>query len=248
MKSERRMKSSWGQGQAIRHTPTFSDITREYRKLNSREARVAFVDTFLKTWASHFEESWPVIYQALEWVEQDKLYQDPRAVDPTEVYPDFKAYFEARMRRPFTLWIELEQTHRYVTNFAPELIEQTWSEVRSWVQRFAADPATQPLGNVGRPPKTTERKGNDVTISAKGNSAAYLVRRLKRDAPEIAAALGRGEYPSARAAAKAAGIIRDPTPLERLQRLWPNCTAAEQAEFLAWIDDPQRVIRLRRRG
>ncbi len=40
----------------------------------------------------------------------------------------------------------------------------------------------------------------------------YLVRRLKRDFPEIAEALARGEYPSARAAAIAAGIIRKPTP------------------------------------
>jgi hypothetical protein len=45
-----------------------------------------------------------------------------------------------------------------------------------------------------------KKAGNDVN-SFKGNSAAYLVARLKRDHPGIAEALARGEFPSARAAA-----------------------------------------------
>jgi hypothetical protein len=38
-----------------------------------------------------------------------------------------------------------------------------------------------------------------------GNSASYLIRRLKRDNPAVAQALARGEYKSARAAGIAAG-------------------------------------------
>ena len=59
-------------------------------------------------------------------------------------------------------------------------------------QKLAADPAVTPLQPRGRPEKGSE-KGNHITF--KGTSAAYLVRRLKRDAPAIAAALARGEYP-----------------------------------------------------
>ncbi len=59
---------------------------------------------------------------------------------------------------------------------------------------------------------------NVIKLSNRGgNKAEYLVRRLKRDAPHIAEAVGRGEYPSAWAAAKAAGIMKDQTPLERVQ-------------------------------
>jgi hypothetical protein len=54
-------------------------------------------------------------------------------------------------------------------------------------------------------------KGDNITFSVsdtgKGTSVEYLVRRLKRDRPDIAIALGRGEYRSARAAAIAAGIV-----------------------------------------
>jgi hypothetical protein len=112
--------ASWGHRRAIDHAPRFYDLACEYQKLNSREARVAFIDTWLKIWAYNFEKTWPVIYQALEWVEQEELYKDPRVMNPDEVYPDFKSFFEARLKKPFTMWMELEQTHRYVAKYAPE--------------------------------------------------------------------------------------------------------------------------------
>jgi hypothetical protein len=58
------------------------------------------------------------------------------------------------------------------------------------------------------------RRNTDV----QGNAQAYLLARLKRDAPGILARVEAGEFPSARAAAKAAGIVREPThnPLQTL--------------------------------
>lgn len=41
-----------------------------------------------------------------------------------------------------------------------------------------------------------------------GTSEEYVVRRLKRDAPELAVALARGDFPSARAAGIAAGFVK----------------------------------------
>jgi hypothetical protein len=59
------------------------------------------------------------------------------------------------------------------------------------------------------------KKAGSNATGFPGRGAAYLVRRLKRDAPAIADALGRGEYPSARAAARA-------QPLAVLRLLHPN--------------------------
>jgi hypothetical protein len=42
-----------------------------------------------------------------------------------------------------------------------------------------------------------------------GNSKSYLLRRIARDAPEVLADYEHGKYKSVRAAAKAAGIIKD---------------------------------------
>jgi hypothetical protein len=63
----------------------------------------------------------------------------------------------------------------------------------------------------GRPSKD-EEKGSDTIFPPIGRGADYLAARLKRDAPEIAARIN--EFPSIRAAAKAAGIIKDRTPVD----------------------------------
>jgi hypothetical protein len=65
-------------------------------------------------------------------------------------------------------------------------------------QQLAADPGVKALAE----PDTTNRHNRSVdNINARptGTSADYLVRRLKRDRPDIAEALARGEYPIDRA-------------------------------------------------
>lgn len=63
--------------------------------------------------------------------------------------------------------------------------------------------------------KAREDQGDNIPLKHRSTSAAYLKARLHRDHPELAAALDRGEYRSARAAAIEAGIIK-PVPSVRL--------------------------------
>ena len=51
------------------------------------------------------------------------------------------------------------------------------------------------------------KQGDNSTLVRGSTSAAYLIARLKRDAPEYAERLAAGEYRSARAAAIAAGLV-----------------------------------------
>src|SRR5690349_11047492 len=62
---------------------------------------------------------------------------------------------------------------------------------------------------------TGGNQGYDVTLNKRGNQTSYLAARIKRDHPEIAAAVERGEYPSMRKAAIAAGIVKEPSTLDR---------------------------------
>lgn len=81
----------------------------------------------------------------------------------------------------------------------------------------------QPLphhGEIGNG-RAGEIRGSNRT-STRGETQAYLLRRLARDAPEILERVKAGEFKSARAAAIEAGIIR-PVPTVRL------------------VDDPERV-------
>lgn len=55
--------------------------------------------------------------------------------------------------------------------------------------------------------------------SGGGNSSGYLLRRLARDHPDILDRYEAGEFKSVRAAAKVAGIVKELTPFEQVQKL-----------------------------
>lgn len=68
-----------------------------------------------------------------------------------------------------------------------------------------------------------KRIGYRANVSSqRGTSEEYVVRRLKRDAPELAEALARGEFPSARAAGIAAGFIKPSLPSIQLKDPGPT--------------------------
>jgi len=96
------------------------------------------------------------------------------------------------------------------------------------------DPLLGPASKLGIPPKegmpplnpagvNQHSKGagrigdHDNVSSMRGTSEEYVVRRLKRDAPELATALARGEFPSARAAGIAAGFVKPSPPSIQLK-------------------------------
>jgi hypothetical protein len=100
-------------------------------------------------------------------------------------------------------------------------VAERWGRPFDWARdaaALAADEGVKPLAEGPGNPTGKNRNGSNTTKLDRG--ASYLVRRLKRDAPDIAQALARGEYKSARAAGIAAGIVRVPTPYELLCRAW----------------------------
>lgn len=251
------MRSSEGRHQAIEYAPRLAELMVQYQRLNSREARVAFIDTWLKTWAYNFEKTWPVIYQALEWVEQEELYKDPRVMNPDEIYPDFKSFFEARLKRPFTLWMELEQTHHYVSKYAPELIDKTWGDVRAKAAEhyskvnaddLANKAASRPgqrtdLVEAPRPKRDLFDNNQNVVQEVKapvGNTIAAALRRLRKDRPDIHQRVLDAEI-TAHAGMVEAGFRKKPaskklTMVEMVWRLWLKMTPEQRDEFRAKID------------
>src|SRR4051812_47904294 len=117
-------------------------------------------------------------------------------------------------------------------------LERTEIERRLTAQQLAQDNGVKALAAPARAgPGRGKKTGDDSTRSSRGStSAAYLVARLKRDAPDFARRLAAGEFKSARAAALAAGIISPPSALADLLRLWRRCTPKERAAFIAEID------------
>lgn len=87
------------------------------------------------------------------------------------------------------------------------------------------DPLVGSIPKLGPPPETglanpsgkKKDLGYHSNVGQRGNNEEYVVRRLKRDAPELAEALARGEFPSARAAGIAAGFIKPASPSIQLK-------------------------------
>lgn len=86
------------------------------------------------------------------------------------------------------------------------------------------DERLDPLIGLAPPLNRQGQKGRDYhgNVSRQGQSSEYRIARLKRDAPEIATALARGEYPSVRAAAMAAGFVAPSPPSLQLKDPLPT--------------------------
>jgi hypothetical protein len=135
--------------------------------------------------------------------------------EPFRTWEDFVQY-----REPFGLGMQVEVVEAILAERNPERL---LSDVINSVPV---------LRKHGRPSKDQE-KDSDATFPPIGRGVDYLAARLKRDAPDIAARID--EFPSIRAAARAAGIIRDRTPLELLLATWRRASEAERAAFLTKV-------------
>lgn len=113
------------------------------------------------------------------------------------------AQLMTRNGRPFASWRQFCTTEApYGLGYDPEMLRRVVEE-RVTAQALAE--TAVPLASVGRP-----EKGYELTFSVeqRGESSAYLTARIARDRPDILADMVAGAYPSVRAAALAAGIVK----------------------------------------
>jgi len=80
-------------------------------------------------------------------------------------------------------------------------------------------------------------KSVDNVNSLGGNNADYLTARIARDHPEVLEDMKAGKYKSVRAAAKAAGIIKERTALSTVIAAWKKLTDTEKHLFTEWLKD-----------
>lgn len=96
----------------------------------------------------------------------------------------------------------------------------------------------------GRLKKGEEIKGVHSTLLRGSTNAPYLTARIERDRPDILKRLKNGEFKSVRAAAIEAGIIKPPTIVEQLLKLWAK--TSEQERGTERMNDDNEPITFRR--
>jgi len=165
---------------------------------------------------------------------EDRLADTPRAQWPA-LLRERRMYIETQFEYDCRCIVQyLDEANEFYTELgydsADEMIQQELLIKPEWVriavewlnQERRAEPVTKAeveaaIGKHGgdrRSPQAKEDQGSDHNLEI-GRGAAYLQARLRRDAPEVADALERGEHRSVRAAAIEAGIIK-PVPTVRL--------------------------------
>ena len=86
----------------------------------------------------------------------------------------------------------------------------------------------------GKPSKVNLDNADNVSNKERvqaGNSRAYTVSRLQREAPDLFAQVAAGTI-SANAAAIKAGFRKKPTPLDQLNAAWNKVSEEERRQFL----------------
>jgi len=165
---------------------------------------------------------------------EDRLADTPRAQWPA-LLRERRMYIETQFEYDCRCIVQyLDEANEFYAELgydsADEMIQQELLIKPEWVriavewlnQEQRVEPVTKAevevaLGSHGGDRRSTQAKEDqgDIVTLKRGNQAAYLQARLRRDAPEVADALERGEHRSVRAAAIAAGIIK-PVPTIRL--------------------------------
>lgn len=94
------------------------------------------------------------------------------------------------------------------------------------------DAEVDPLAKDGGDRRSREYQVDNIKPKTKGGtSATYILKRLKRDRPDLFARVTAGEL-SANAAAIEAGWRKQPSALEQLRKAWKRATEKERKAFL----------------
>jgi hypothetical protein len=140
---------------------------------------------------------------------------------------------------PWEIWPE---GHPFGTpdDYCRAVTGHSWEFLINVVVEFADDPeitteamraglAKAQAEHRSQGTRTDQHHADGMRLTQGSNQTAYLLRRLARDHVEVLERYERGEFPSVRAAAIEAGVIRNLTIFERIR----DALAKHKSEFNA---------------
>jgi hypothetical protein len=175
----------------------------------------------LVEWVREAEEMW----QPLGYASADDLIARGYGLEPEEI-------------RLAARWLELNEPDAAVG--LPEAVQQGKRQQDAIDTALENPKALQALGANQHSKGVTNSE--NVTSSERGNASSYRVRRLRRDCPEAAERLERGEFKSVAAAERWARgeephpPRKVPTPLEAARRAVARLSRAERRQLRRWLD------------
>ena len=130
-----------GWGGASSHAGGLDSMVRKAifefnHRLTTDEARAAYADRFIRMTAATMEKSWGMFYEMIRVVRDCELYRKPVFMDEQQAFDSFEDYWSRVVRRPFAVWVELENTYQFAHQYAPELFNASFPDATEARERF----------------------------------------------------------------------------------------------------------------
>jgi response regulator of citrate/malate metabolism len=142
-KQQRKAEDSVRQGAGlamIRFHSVHGDINavaEMMNSLNSPGAQAAFADTWLRKASYTLETCWQIVYELCRVILEEEVYLHPEWLRG-QSFSSFKEYFEARFDKPFSLWLDLEETYNLLREYKPDVLERiaSYAQTRAESQKI----------------------------------------------------------------------------------------------------------------
>ena len=186
-------------------------------------------------------------YQSLAGVLKSRVNLHNSVGEVTELISHLKRLVEEEAWEHFPVNPKTRNFSEYVITITGYRLSDILNSVEALLEddeairelRAIEGKADGALIQAGGDRRSEDFKRDNITLEspARGTSSAYLLRRMAREDKENKTNyLDRyeaGEFPSVRQAAIAAGIVKEKTPLEKIQALLPKLTPEERATLKA---------------
>ena len=130
----------------------------------------------------------------------------------------------------------------YLIDTEDQLKGKGYAEARSAQERAKNPKRIATKAEAGAKGGRGNKAADNISSFSHGTGADYLTARIARDRPDILERMKAGEYRSVRQAAIEAGIVKVPTTLEKLVKLWAKATPEERREFCREGSDEIRAF------
>jgi hypothetical protein len=174
------------------------DVRTRFCSLENETQRLSFLDTIISKLGGNLG-NWAAFYEAIEIVREHNAFWRGKG------FQSFDEFWRVAAGPCFQSFKELEDIYNFAKTACPDMFQLDFEAARSWAKQvhdLRAVPALDGHGGVRI--KKRHYADNDEAhaavvqaskwYNAGGNSLEYRLARIKRDRPDIAAAILAGSY------------------------------------------------------
>jgi hypothetical protein len=191
---------------------SIAGLERNYRKLQTQEARREFWDSFADSMEKRTPGGWASVYHGLEMLRKTEWYWKPKG------YETFNDFLRAEMSHSFAQLDALERRYHFAVTSCPRLFKLSADKADAMIDKLDKAAALKRHGGDRKSDQVAQKRKEQLDFSEavevdlesqseefkRGYKSYgsthhfYRFSRLKRESPKVAERLLKGEFTKAR--------------------------------------------------